>query len=325
MWQAAVASLALVLLFPRFVVGQQNETLADALRRDAVPTTQDSIHHLNDPITSYAELNTDQEFLIAYYLATPQNELRFPLMLARFDKQSEKWRETSFTGLKVKVLVGGIRWWEDDCIGSVMSVEHNGDWYYLNLHWNPSAGCMVILNRDLTVHQTLTGWTAAFFKSGSLLYKGSMVHFAPVHPETLFLYDPSADKSQRIYPQENDPLRRDFSKRLEKILDKNQCQENQACNPETFETAIDKIEVNDTTDSLAFRVDFSPIGFLDTEAAQDSGQWDDDQYVYLYRFNPLRWREFSIYDLKPKFGTDSLKELLTPEKLDKVFATPAPR
>ncbi len=71
------------------------------------------------------------------------------------------------------------------------------------------------MNHDLTVHQTLTGWTAAFFKSGLLVYEGNMVHFAPVHPVTLFLYDPVANKSREIYPQKNDPFRKNFSERLE--------------------------------------------------------------------------------------------------------------
>jgi len=60
------------------------------------------------------------------------------------------------------------------------------------------------------------------------------------------------------------------------------------------------------------------------DQAESTDEWNDDQYVYVYRLNPLGWREFSIYDLKPKFGTDALRELLTPSKLKQVFSTPAP-
>ncbi len=325
MRQVALVSLLLLLLFPKYVRGQQDPTLADVLKQNSVSFHLNSVSHLNDSITSYATLNTDDEFLIAYYLVNPGNELHFPLFLTRFDKRSGKWQETSLTGLKVKMSeeTDPETW---DCIGAAVSLEGNGDWYYLNLHWNPSAGCLVILNHDLTVHRTLTGWTAAFFKSGLVVYEGNMVHFAPVHPETLFLYDPVAHKSQEIYPQKSDPFRKNFSERLEEVIDEKRCQENNwACDPDDFESSAGPIEVNDETHSLAFRVDFETVGFIERYAAEDSGKWDDDEYVYVYQFDPLRWREFSVYDLKPKFGTDSLRDLLAPEKLRQVFATPPPR
>ncbi len=153
-----------------------------------------------------------------------------------------------------------------------------------------------------------------------------MTHFAPLHPERLFLYDPVAHKSQEIYTQKNDPFRKNFSERLEEVIDEKRCRENNwACDPDDFESGIGPIEVNDGTHSLAFRVGFGTEGFLPREEAEASGKWDDDDYVYIYRLDPLRWREFSIYDLKPKFGTDSLKDLLAPEKLRQVFATPSPQ
>jgi len=135
-----------------------------------------------------------------------------------------------------------------------------------------------------------------------------MVHFADVHPETLFVYDPLSRKSRQIYPQKNDPLRDGFSTRLEKIINKNQCAENNwAREPDRFETEIDSVEANDESHALAFHAAFGTEGFLTPEETDSSGQWYDDDYVYFYQFNPLRWREFSIYDLKPKFGTNSLK------------------
>ncbi len=303
----------------------QNPSLAAVLKQQGIPSPPVSIPDLNSQITSFAMLNDGQEFLIAYYLDNPRNELRFPLLVTSFDKHSGKWSHAELTDLQVHVVEGTDHEIEDDCLGSVLDISRHGGEYFLNLHFNPSAGCLLVLNKDLTVRHTLAGCPVAFFKSGVFAWISDMVHFSDVHAETLSLYDPATGKSQQIYPQKNDPLRDDFSMRLEKVINRKQCAENNwACGPDRFATVIDSVEVNDETKALAFRAAFTTEGFFMREEAESSSEWDDDDYVYFYQFNPLRWREFSIYDLKPKFGTDSLKELLSPKKLKQVFSTPAP-
>ena len=121
-------------------------------------------------------------------------------------------------------------------------------------------------------------------------------------------------------------MRRNFSAKLEKVINQDRCRENNwSCDPERFTSDLDyPMTVDDRTKSLAFGVRFSPEGFVSMEEFQDSGVWDDDLYVYVFQLEPFRWREFLIYDLKPKFGTDSLQELISPKLIEKVFATPAP-
>jgi hypothetical protein len=72
------------------------------------------------------------------------------------------------------------------------------------------------------------------------------------------------------------------------------------------------------------RTTFDPEGFLPREEAERSGAWYDDDYAYIFQLKPFCWREFSIYDLQPKFGTDSLEKLISPALIERVFATPAP-
>jgi hypothetical protein len=150
---AAVAALLLVSLLPAYVVGDQDRTLAQVLAHNSLTYDSSSVSHLNDPITSYATLNNENEFVIAYYLVAPRNELHFPLLLARFDKQSGKWQEASLTDLKVKLFEGKSLVAQDECIGSAVRLARNSNWYYLDLHWNPLAGCLLILKHDLSVHQ----------------------------------------------------------------------------------------------------------------------------------------------------------------------------
>jgi len=276
-------------------------------------------------ITSFAILNDDREFLIAYYLEHPNYELREPLSTTRYGKDSGKWQHAEFFGKQL--AVSDMRNGADfSCLGSVLQAQRAGHWYYLQLHWNPSAGCFIVLNSDLSLRDAHTGgFGGAFFDSGVAFGEGNMIHFADVHPETLFMYDPETRISRPIYPQEHDPFRQAFSARLAKVINDDRCRErNWACDPNRFSSALSSLVVNDENNSLAFRATFEPEGFIDRDEAADSGLWDDDDYVYIYKLQPLRWREFSIYDLKPKFGTDSLMELLTPSNLKKVFAAPAP-
>ncbi|MGC2321104.1 MAG: hypothetical protein WA463_00605 [Terriglobales bacterium] len=308
-------------------VAQQSQTLANVLKQESIPVPPASVPHLNSQITSYATLNDDREFLIAYYLLNPQDEmLRFPLFITRFDKQAAKWQNIALRDIKITAALPGKEGQvPGECIGSVMRVARNRGWYYLDLHWTPSAGCLLVLKQDLSVFQTLPGSTAAFFASDLLVYSGNMVHFADVHPEALFLYDPTKRESQQIYPPKDDPFRRNFSARLAKAIDQTQCAaRGWVCDPEHFASTVRRVEVNDETQALAFQVDYTNEGFFTRGEAEDTGIFDDDQYVYVYQLKPLRWREFSVYDLKPDFGTDSLKELLTPARLQQVFSHPGP-
>jgi hypothetical protein len=321
-WQIVLAAILVLWSGAAGLAAQDYQSLAEVLKQESIPFPPPAIPDLNARITSFATLNDATEFVIAYYQADPKSQrLLLPLLVTRFNKVTGQWQHASLNDPKVEVEGGS-----SDCLGSVLNVQRHNKRYYLTLHWNPSAGCLLILNDDLTVDQTLAGGPAAFFRSGLFLYSGNMVHFAVVHPETLWLYDPGTRTSKQIYPQPEDPLRSAYSARLAKAINDDRCRVNNwGCVPEEFTSAIAfPVAVNDEPESMAFRVSFEPEGFVDPEA-EDNGQWDNDTYVYIFQLKPFRWRAFSVYDLKPKFGTDALPELLTPGKLEKVFAMPAPK
>jgi len=317
-WKSLPVLMMLLVLAP-FTAAQQPETLANALKRESIPVAA-SIPNLNARITSYAILNDDREFLIAYYLLEQDNALHAPLYLTRFQKKARRWQHKSLTGVKLGFFEESQQKSQVDCLGSVLSIQRDHARYYLNLDLTPSAGCLLVLSQDLNVWQTLAGWPQVFFPSGLLVLSGDMVHFACVHPERLFLYDPVGRKIEQIYPQQNDRLRDGFSSRLEKIINLQRCATNNcACDPKEFTSVVSSVVVNDQTQALAFRADFEPEGFLSREEAED-GNWNDDHYAYIYQLHPRRWRAFSIYDLKAKFGTESLQDLLVPSKLEQGFA-----
>ena len=218
-----------IFLLPLFVgvnaVGMQpSETLAEALAPYSLPG-QSAVPRLNSPITSYATLDDPSEFVIAYYLATPDNLLRFPLFISRLDKSDGTWTHAALDQPKVFGALPSTPSIGTDCMGSVLEIRENAGRYFLDLHWNPSAGCLLILNRDFTVHHALPGGVVAFLRGG-VIWERNTVHFAPTHPEQLWLYDPQTRRSQRLYPQPKDQLRKAFSKRLAEVVDPEQCRRN---------------------------------------------------------------------------------------------------
>src|ERR1700746_3682239 len=71
---------------------------------------------------------------------------------------------------------------------------------YLGTHLNPSAGCTIVLSRDLAVQGVLPGWVLALFADGAIVYQRSQVHFAPTHYAELFLHDDPHHRDVQIYP-----------------------------------------------------------------------------------------------------------------------------
>lgn len=311
----------LAVLFANCALGQQTETLAAVLSRNSIPSNAAPIPRLQSRITSYAVLNNPQEFVIGYYLAGENDELHFPLFLSRLDKQTAEWRNTELKDLTIpNPEQTSARTPTGDCLGSLLRIQQKAERYYLDLHLTPSAGCLLILKHDFTVETALPGWHVAFLK-GIALWERNTIHFAPTHPEQLWLYELATGRSERLYPQPQDQLREDFKHRLAAVIDQQKCRTyNWSCNPDQFGSDIEAVEVNQEAAAFAIRVSFSTEGFLTRDEAEHSGAWGDDEYVYIYRLKPFAWRAYSIYDLKPMFGTDSLAELLTPQRLSIVFA-----
>ena len=73
------------------LAGQENSTLSAVLQDHSIAFPPTSVPHLNTKIASFAVLDDDLEFVIAYYLDNPKNELRAPLLLTRYNKITGKW------------------------------------------------------------------------------------------------------------------------------------------------------------------------------------------------------------------------------------------
>ncbi len=175
MWGSFIL-LALSLSLP-----PARELRAELLARN-LPLPRDAAD-LDHPITSYAVLDDPAGFVIAYYTVEPDGLLH-ELRIRAHDKQTRAWR------MMTRV----------EPIGSVLSVKRNGQFLYVGGHSSPSAAPLLVLTEDLKIVRELDGWPVLMLDGGRVVFSRSMVHFAPVHAQSLAVFDPRSGREDALYP-----------------------------------------------------------------------------------------------------------------------------
>jgi hypothetical protein len=170
---------------------QARITLATELHKHGVVPTG-RLDDLDREITSYAVASDESWFAIAYYWHTGSDLLPPELRVRTLDRRTDTWRSAVFDPNKVKG-------------GSALRIARRPGFVYLDLHVNPSAGRIVVLSEDLKVQRSLDGWSSLILQDGRVLYRNSMVHFAPAHPGSVSLYDPRSGAAVGVYPLTPDP------------------------------------------------------------------------------------------------------------------------
>jgi hypothetical protein len=240
--------------------------------------------------------------MIGYYVQHGDS-LEPPLWVRLYDKRQKSWRSQSIANTA-------------DCRGSVMRIEAIGIYFALDIHLNPSAGCVLLLTSQLRLKRVLSGWVIGSFSSGDMIVEHSQVHFAPTHPLQLDIYDPGADTIQQIFPPKNDPFREDFMSDLHDNISEDYCRrENASCNPADVDTSAEGFETSDATHSFAFLANFSSIGF--GPKAEDVVGDRKVLYVFRHRGSNWNYREF----LANEFPI-SAKDALTPSTIKGIFTNP---
>ena len=81
--------------------------------------------------------------------------------------------------------------------------------------------------------------------------------------------------------------------------------------------------INEETQALAFVARFTPIGLIPQDEAEWSPEWVQS-VVYVFRLLPgsILHREFRPDEMKERFGTASLGDILKPAILEKLFTSP---
>ncbi len=228
-------------------------TLADAIRARGLTPSPQGLPNLDRPITSYSVFQNREEFLIAYYLDDGSGALNEPLFLDRYNAATRVWTSTKITYADPKLT-------DTWCLGSAVSIKASPHGYYLGTHLTPSAGCTILLSRDLTVQAVRTGWVLAVFGDGTIVYQRSQTHFAPTHYAVIAVHDPMRARDVQIYPMKPyQPIRVEHIRRVRRVYsDETWCRvHNHHCDPELFDNFLTgDVAIDDATSALAFQVWF---------------------------------------------------------------------
>jgi len=300
-WQVAV-----LLTLPCGTACLPAETLADVLRASTVPVRQFSGSDLAQKVTSYAVSNGNP-FLLAYYVDDGSDLLQFPLRLIRFDRAKRDLRRADLRDVSVLFRDETLT----TCLGSVLDIREYSDTVYIDIHKNPSAGCVIVLSSELKFKTALSGWLLGLVGADYAVLRRSEVHFMSVHPLHLAVLNVQQNQATEVYPYSGDPQRRQFSRLIEPRISKKWCMNHNAqCDPENFDADLSgKVIVNETANLFAFQVQFNVSGFGPAVEKQVPAR----TVTYVFRERNGQWehREFDVRQLQRLLGSMSLKDFVT--------------
>lgn len=235
-------------------------TLREALLKEGVAVTSPQAPaDLDRAITSYAVENEADQFAVAYYWLGETDQLPDTFRISVLDKASGAWTHAE---LPSTTDAYGAPFG----IGSLLQIHHTGQRIYLDTHANPSAGTLLVLNRQLQPVAALNGWLELVFPNDTVVYQHSMVHFSSTHPAELWVYEPEPKRNIRLYPNKPyQPVRRAYMKKVKKIyedLGEDWFRvNNHHMDPELFDTSISpEVVGNDAGTSVAFLAQFGDLG-----------------------------------------------------------------
>ena len=240
-----------------------NPSLDSILAEHHVPVDQFSPRELQGPITSWAVSKGDAPFLFAWYDDDGSGGLHEPLHVLRYTREH---------GVERKDLRGNTDKWEFSgftkgmpgvCFGAALSIDNTSDRILISTHINPSAGCVLILQEDMSFQGTLFGWVLGIV-DGALIAHENEVHFAPFHQEGLGVFDIGGDQWVELYPIPSDPLRIAFADRIKPHMPTEKwCQEHDmVCDASNFEIDVSDVLGDPNTRGFRFDVSYSahPLG-----------------------------------------------------------------
>ena len=257
----------------------EGKTLREVLSAEHVLPDGDKLPNLDKRITSGAELSDASQFVIAYYIYDPTERLNPPMFIDLYDRRTGQWKSGS-----IGSAVAKWRGVDVGCLGSVMEVWAFSNSLLLDTHLSPSAGCVLILSRDLKLRTSLCGWVVGQLGQNEIIYERSQVHFAPIHPTEIALYDLPSKRDITIFPPKAaTPIRQARTAQLREFYKPNKewCNKNNdPCDAEQFDSELQGRPVTDDAErSIAFVISYEQIQVFQG----DQKPTGPKEVVYVYR------------------------------------------
>jgi len=295
-------------------------TLRQAIAQAGVSVEGADLPNLDKAITSGAELNDEAEFVITYFVAEDSGNLDAPLFVHRYDKRQQTW-----TSVKLPEAPAQAQDMNVPCMGSVLAIHRFQGFYLLDTHLNPSAGCVLILTKELKWKTSLYGWFLGGLGKDHVIYHRSEIHFAAAHPMELGMYDLASDRDFALFPPKPDPpIRKDLAKRIGEFFAAHAdwCNiNNHPCDATWFDSSLSgEVAVSAEQDALAFVVSY------ETEVDHKGGNLPEGPKAVLYVYRHVsdgsrrQIRESLLQEAEQKVGVSRLQDFLKPDRLEKLFA-----
>jgi hypothetical protein len=220
----------------------------------APPTASD----LDQPITSYAVFDDGELFAVAYY---PQqlsaNTLADTFRVRVLEKRHARWK---YSALPTRLEQGAQPGLAQQ-LGSIVRLSRAGAYLYLDSHRTPSAGTLLVLDRELKPVAALNGWSKYLFPDGVVVYEQSAPHFAPTYSARLSVFDPASRSGRPLYPlAPYDSIRSQYIEEVARIYrgigDSWFREHNHHMDPERFDSAVGETFVSNPAGQIAFLVQF---------------------------------------------------------------------
>jgi hypothetical protein len=189
-----------------------------------------------------------------------------PLQAVRFARATGRWSARTIAWTERAAAGAPARPWTACRSGLALGRFPGG--FLLRAHMNPSAECTVLLSPDLAVRAVLAGWPVATFADGRLVYQRNQVHFAPVHPVALALFDLRGGETALYPPRPPCGLRLARIERNRALFTESWCRaHDHPCDPEALEeSVVSDVATDAAGDALAFVTAWdNTAGWSDTE------------------------------------------------------------
>jgi hypothetical protein len=227
------------------------ETLGGLLTARGAGVPPSRLTALDQPLATYQVLDDDRD-LVVVYVGEPAATA--PLQAARFERAARRWTGAQLDW-RVAADGSGVNALEPEWCRSGLGVERFVAGFLVRSHINPSAECTVVLAPDLSVRAVLAGWPVAALADGRLVYQRNQVHFAPVHPVALALFDARRPREIALYPPRSPRgIRRAHVDHLRGLYTAVWCNaHHHPCDPERFDERLSgRVAANASGDALAF-------------------------------------------------------------------------